>query len=56
MDALRTNGFARASIEAGIERELADVTPNADLQASAEYRRQLARVLLHDCLSEVFPA
>lgn len=56
MDTLRAQGFSRAGIEAGIERELAGVTPNEDLQASGEYRRQLARVVLHDCLREVLPA
>lgn len=55
MDTLHMNDLSRESIELGIDRELADVTPNADLQASGEFRCQLARVLLRDCLSEVLP-
>lgn len=53
MHAVRASTFARAGLAAAIEQELADVTPNDDLQASGEYRCQLARVLLHDCLCEV---
>jgi CO/xanthine dehydrogenase FAD-binding subunit len=36
-----------------IEREIASLHPQADLQASAEYRRHLARVALTECLHEV---
>jgi len=36
-----------------IGRELASVTPLADLHASGDYRRHLAAVLLEDCLREV---
>ena len=53
MHAVRASTFARAGLAAAIEQELADVTPNDDLPASGEYRCQLARVLLHDCLCEV---
>lgn len=54
MDAVRAGPLACEAIVPGIEQELADVTPNEDLEASGEYRRELARVLLHDCLREVF--
>ena len=53
VDALRASGFARSAVEFAVDRELAATTPNSDLQAGAEFRRHLARVLLHDCLSEV---
>jgi CO/xanthine dehydrogenase FAD-binding subunit len=51
--ALRADGFARAAIDGAVENELARAQPNADLQASAEFRHHLARVLLQDCLNEV---
>jgi len=56
MDMVRASGFMRAAIASGIEQELGSVTPNDDLEASGEYRLQLARVLLHDCLCEILPA
>jgi 2-furoyl-CoA dehydrogenase FAD binding subunit len=55
-DVLRANGFSRAAVDSAIEGELAQASPNADLQASAEFRRHLTRVLLQDCLSEVLPS
>jgi CO/xanthine dehydrogenase FAD-binding subunit len=51
--ALRAGGFARAGVEAAVKQELAQAVPNADLQASAEFRRHLGCVLLQDCLNEV---
>jgi carbon-monoxide dehydrogenase medium subunit/2-furoyl-CoA dehydrogenase FAD binding subunit len=56
MDFLRGSRLSRDGIEAAIERELAAVTANSDLQASGEFRIHLARVLLRDCLNEVLPA
>jgi CO/xanthine dehydrogenase FAD-binding subunit len=53
MGTIAASGFDRASFERGIARELSTATPNEDLQASADYRRALARVLLHDALAEV---
>jgi CO/xanthine dehydrogenase FAD-binding subunit len=52
-DALRAGGFARSAVASAVDRELAMAKPNSDLQAGAEFRRHLARVLLHDCLDEV---
>jgi carbon-monoxide dehydrogenase medium subunit/2-furoyl-CoA dehydrogenase FAD binding subunit len=53
-DSLRASAFAHGEIEPAVEREVALAIPSTDLQASAEFRRHLARVLLHDCLHEVF--
>ncbi len=50
---LRASGFARAAIEPAVADELAQAMPNSDLQAGADFRRHLARVLLQDCLTEV---
>jgi CO/xanthine dehydrogenase FAD-binding subunit len=40
-------------LDRAIDADLAEVEANSDLQASGEYRRHLARVLIHDCMSDI---
>lgn len=56
MTSLERSGLSRADIDVAIERELAALKSYSDLQASAEFRIQLARVLLQESLNEVLPA
>ena len=53
VQALCTQDFKRVGLGSLVSAELAGTRPLSDLQASAEYRRHLAAVLLEECLSEV---
>jgi CO/xanthine dehydrogenase FAD-binding subunit len=52
---LRERGFSRRGLSELVSSELDDAQPMSDLQASADYRRHLAAVLLERCLEEVLP-
>ena len=53
--ALAAAGFSRANLAQVIESEVALLSPLEDLQADAVLRRQLARVALNGCLTEILP-
>lgn len=53
VQALCTQNFTRVGLASLVSSELARTQPLSDLQASAEYRRHLAAVLIEECLSEV---
>jgi CO/xanthine dehydrogenase FAD-binding subunit len=53
-EAISANGFDPATAEADVRAELAALQPLSDLQASAEYRRDLAAVCLLEALVEAF--
>jgi CO/xanthine dehydrogenase FAD-binding subunit len=50
---LGERGFSRHELPELISAELDDAQPLSDLQASADYRRHLAAVLLERCLEEI---
>lgn len=50
---LSARNFNTESFDRAITADLAATEANSDLQASAEFRRHLARVLLHDCMTEL---
>jgi carbon-monoxide dehydrogenase medium subunit/2-furoyl-CoA dehydrogenase FAD binding subunit len=51
---LLTGSAAADERDKAIDADLAGAEPNADIQASADFRRHLARVLIHDCVNEIF--
>lgn len=53
---LRSEKFDPAALSEAITEELAAVEPLSDLQAGADYRKELARVLLHDTLKPLLVA
>jgi 2-furoyl-CoA dehydrogenase FAD binding subunit len=55
IEALGRRGFSRHGLPELISAELDHVEPLSDLQASADYRRHLAAVLLERCLEKVLP-
>lgn len=51
--ALRLRSVGTDMIEAAIDSDLSKVEPNSDIHASGDFRRHLARVLLHDSIKDV---
>jgi carbon-monoxide dehydrogenase medium subunit/2-furoyl-CoA dehydrogenase FAD binding subunit len=52
-EALASGAIDAGALDRAIDADLADVEANSDIQASGEFRRHLARVLIHDCVNEI---
>ncbi len=54
LEAIAADGVGSPDVLAAmVDEEIRCLEPQADLQATAEYRRTLARIALQDCLAEV---
>jgi CO/xanthine dehydrogenase FAD-binding subunit len=51
--ALASRPASAKELDRAIDADLAEVEANSDFQASGEYRRHLARVLIHDCMTDI---
>jgi CO/xanthine dehydrogenase FAD-binding subunit len=52
-DALAGQPVSRDALDCAIDTDLSGIDANSDLQASSEFRRHLARVLINDCLTDL---
>jgi aerobic carbon-monoxide dehydrogenase medium subunit len=52
--AMSQRGFEPSTVDAMIADEIDRIAPITDLNASGDYRRHLAGILLNDCLQQVF--